>query len=147
CPFCHVSAANGFNIVWEDTHFVAFTDRRPASEHHIQLIPKRHIASVKSLRKQDAELIRSMKAIGEKLLDDLGVQPRMRVMGFHIPPFNSVNHLHLHLQSLPYKPRRRLKYPISPGFGCFEKGFGWFIEPEQVARTLERDRTIGVFPC
>lgn len=89
CPFCHVSAANGFNIVWEvrlqlsahrptyerhiqDTHFVAFTDRRPASEHHIQLIPKRHIgasrrtenstnlshcqASVKSLRKQDAEL-------------------------------------------------------------------------------------------
>ncbi|KAJ7149826.1 HIT-like protein [Mycena crocata] len=147
CHFCHVSTTNGFNIIWEDENFVAFRDRSPASEHHIQLIPKRHIASVRSLRKQDAELVRSMKTIGGKLLDDLGLPRSMQVMGFHIPPFNSVNHLHLHVQGLPYKSMRRFKYRISTGFGSFQKGFGWFIEAEQAAHSLESERTIGVFPC
>ncbi|KAJ7503326.1 hypothetical protein B0H11DRAFT_1985076 [Mycena galericulata] len=45
CPFCHVSATNGFTIIWEDEIFVAFRDRSPASEHHIQLITKRHIGA------------------------------------------------------------------------------------------------------
>ncbi|KAJ6524234.1 HIT-like protein [Mycena vulgaris] len=147
CQFCHVSKSNGFNIIWEDELFVAFRDRKPASEQHIQLIPRRHIASVKSLQKEDAELIRTMKTIGEKLLDDLGLLPSMRVMGFHIPPFNSVDHLHLHVQGLPYNPLRRAKYRISSGFGPFNKGFGWFIEVEQAARSLESGRSIGVFPC
>ncbi|KAJ7692119.1 HIT-like domain-containing protein [Mycena rosella] len=147
CQFCHVSATNGFNIIWEDGSFVAFRDRRPASEHHIQLIPKRHIESVKTLQKQDAELVRTMKSIGDKLLDDLGLPPSMRIMGFHIPPFNSVNHLHLHVQGLPYNGLRRAKYHMSSGFGPFHKGFGWFIGAEQAARSLESGRSIGVFPC
>ncbi|KAJ7301928.1 hypothetical protein DFH08DRAFT_723734, partial [Mycena albidolilacea] len=84
---------------------------------------------------------RSMKIIGDKLLDDLSVKPSMRVMGFHIPPFNSVQHLHLHVQAIPYNNSLRArKYPIS-------KGFGWFITAEQAIRSLERGRSIGVFPC
>ncbi|KAF8156281.1 hypothetical protein K438DRAFT_352292 [Mycena galopus ATCC 62051] len=90
CPFCDVSSENGFNVVYEDELFVAFLDRKPAAEHHIQLVPKRHITSVKSLRKQDAELVRSMKAIGDKLPDGLGVLLSKRVMGFHIPPPRSI---------------------------------------------------------
>ncbi|KAF8151248.1 HIT-like protein [Mycena galopus ATCC 62051] len=147
CPFCDVSSKNGFNVVYEDELFVAFLDRKPAAEHHIQLVPKRHITSVKSLRKQDAELVRSMKAIGDKLLDGLGILQSKRVMGFHIHPFNSVNHLHLHVQGLPYKPMRQVKYPISSGFGPFQKGFGWFVEPEQAARSLEKGRHVSVLPC
>jgi hypothetical protein len=39
-------------------------------------------------------------------------------MGFHVPPFNSVNHLHLHVISLPFKNLwRKLKYqPAMPWF-------------------------------
>lgn len=107
-----------------------------------------------------------MKSIGDKLLDDLGLPPSMRMlvipvtgirrspsqicntsMGFHIPPFNSVNHLHLHVQGLPYNGLRQAKYRISSGFGPFHKGFGWFIGAEQAARSLESGRSIRVFPC
>ncbi|KAJ6489077.1 HIT-like protein [Mycena sanguinolenta] len=147
CRFCDVSPQNGFKIVYQDDLFVAFLDRNPAAEHHIQLIPKRHIASVKSLRKQDIELLRTMRTIGDQLLDNLGVAPSLRVLGFHIPPFNSVLHLHLHVQGLPYKPMRQVKYRVSSGFGPFQKGFGWFVEPEQAARSLEKGRHISVFPC
>ncbi|KAJ7056856.1 oxalate decarboxylase [Mycena amicta] len=48
CPFCAVSADNGFTIIWEDSDFVAFKDRTPASEHHFQLIPKAHIVGSKT---------------------------------------------------------------------------------------------------
>ncbi|KAJ7035344.1 hypothetical protein C8F04DRAFT_537027 [Mycena alexandri] len=185
CQFCEVSTTNGFNIIWENELFVAFWDRKPAAELHIQLVPRQHIGmfmnlrintrpmSSESSRKRqiveekrrrawfviriylravavlslNCSQVRSMKAIGEKLLDDLGSPPSMRVLGFHIPPFNSVNHLHLHVQGLPYKPLRQAKYRISSGFAHFNKGFGWFVEAEQAARSLETGRTIGVFPC
>lgn len=66
-------------------------------------------------------------------------------MGFHIPPFNSVNHLHLHLHALPYHGVLKLEYPISKGRES--KGFSWFVEVDQAIEILQRGKTIGVLPC
>lgn len=68
-------------------------------------------------------------------------------MGFHIPPFNSVNHLHLHLHALPYRGAFKLEYPISKGKNGKSKGFSWFVEVDQAIEILQRGKTIGVFPC
>lgn len=89
-----------------------------------------------------------MAEIGTRMLDDLSVPPELRKLGFHIPPFNSVNHLHLHTQALPYKSRLRgAKYPIAHGVKGKEKGFSWFVEVGQAIRILERGGKVEVWPC
>ncbi|ESK89463.1 histidine triad nucleotide binding [Moniliophthora roreri MCA 2997] len=148
CAFCDVTTENGFQIVWEDDTFVAFSDRNPACNLHIQLIPRRHIQSVKELTKSDAKLLKSMAIIGHQLLDISSIPTNMRRLGFHIPPFNSVNHLHLHVQALPYKSIfRRAKYPVASGNKSRIKGLTWFVTVDQAIRTLEDDQIIRVLPC
>ena len=69
-------------------------------------------------------------------------------MGFHIAPFHSVDHLHLHVQALPYKsPWRAAKYPVIPGYGSCIKGFSWFVEIEQAIQILERGKAVQTLPC
>ena len=60
-----------------------------------------------------AALLRRMQRIGHKLLDEAQQQDVQagiaeahseRVVGFHLPPFNSVAHLHLHCLGLPFTP-------------------------------------------
>jgi hypothetical protein len=44
-----------------------------------------------------------MISVGEALLRQRGYNLCGTKMGFHVPPFTSVQHLHLHCMSLPLK--------------------------------------------
>jgi hypothetical protein len=76
-------------------------------------------------------------------------QPAVHRFGFHIPPFNSVNHIHLHAQGLPYlNLYREKKYrTANPNLLGKVKGFSWFAEYDQCVRILESGGRVGVFPC
>ncbi|KAH9838629.1 HIT-like domain-containing protein [Rhodofomes roseus] len=147
CIFCGASKANGFNVVWEDESYTVFTDRDPAAAHHLLVIPKRHVDNIKSLTAQDADMVSEMAAIGHRILDELKAPPASRRLGFHIPPFFSVNHLHMHAQGLPYRSAvRALKYYVSAGSRGHDKGFSWFCEVGQAVHILENGGKVGVFP-
>ncbi|KAF8628557.1 hypothetical protein AX15_003825 [Amanita polypyramis BW_CC] len=148
CAFCSISVEKGFKILWEDTKYVAFSDRNPASRYHFLVVPRKHIGNVKTLGGSDVPMLREMRDIGNRLMDSNDVPMTMRRMGFHISPFSSVKHLHLHVQGLPYTPPwRAAKYPIASGFRSHTKGFSWFVEAEQAIRILERGRLIRITPC
>ncbi|KZT29785.1 HIT-like protein [Neolentinus lepideus HHB14362 ss-1] len=148
CVFCRVSLENGFDVVWEDGDFTVFRDYNPSAVHHLQVIPKKHIESVKVLQKSDVELVKTMGEIGHRILDSLDVPISLRRLGFHIPPYNSIGHLHLHVQALPYKSTaRKWKYPVAAGRRIHSKGFSWFVTCEQTINILDRGGRVNVFPC
>jgi diadenosine tetraphosphate (Ap4A) HIT family hydrolase len=88
------------NVVAESESAIAMTDKYPACEHHLLVIPREPIRSVLSLRyeEKDVELLDHMMALGREALRRLnapGPEEKWRFC-FHIPPMTSVDHLHLH---------------------------------------------------
>ncbi|KAL1949430.1 hypothetical protein VTO73DRAFT_8311 [Trametes versicolor] len=148
CIFCDVSKENGFNVVWESDDFTVFTDINPSAQHHLQIVPKKHIESVKSLDASDVQMVKEMLEIGHEVLDKLDVPSHLRRLGFHVPPYISVTHLHMHVQALPHRTfLRRMKYPIVRGRNGREKGISWFVEAEQAVRILESGSRIRILSC
>ncbi|KAI7989512.1 Bifunctional adenosine 5'-phosphosulfate phosphorylase/adenylylsulfatase HINT4 [Camellia lanceoleosa] len=96
-------------------------------DRHYLVIPVEHIPTVKDLqrRTEDFSLVSHMLNVGQNLLHRDAPQSKHR-FGFHQPPLNSVNHLHLHCFALPYTPRwKHIKYM---SLGCL----GGFIEAEKL---------------
>jgi hypothetical protein len=107
CIFCHLTAeSNGIRVI---------SDSRPGASIHLLAIPKTHQpTSVLELTKEDIPLIRNLRLACQEMLHSKGLSANDLVenvvYGFHIPPFISVNHLHLHCLVLPFKPEVAFKY-------------------------------------
>ncbi|KAH7101013.1 HIT-like protein [Auriculariales sp. MPI-PUGE-AT-0066] len=151
CIFCNVRAGKGFHILFEDDELVVFRDIKPASKHHLQVVPKRHIDNVRSLRARDVSLVKKLRTAAHRVLDSLGAPSYAgaRRLGFHIPPYISVGHLHLHAHALPFKNAvRGWKYPVRVGNGrTTSKGFSWFVEVDQAVAILERGGKVKIGSC
>ncbi|KAK8865655.1 hypothetical protein IAR55_000800 [Kwoniella newhampshirensis] len=139
CTFCDVSVQKGFKVTYEDDQLIAFHDRTPRAKVHLLVIPRKHVVdSVKDLTSDHLPLLRSMTSLAERLVPP-DPPPKM---GFHIPPFSSVPHLHLHVFSGSHTFIGRFKYPISTHGD--EKGLGWFVTANQVERTLAAGARVGL---
>ncbi|KAI5439733.1 Bifunctional adenosine 5'-phosphosulfate phosphorylase/adenylylsulfatase hint4 [Lathyrus oleraceus] len=110
----------------KDDKVVAFRDINPSAFRHYLVIPVKHIPTVNDLQRntEDYSLVSHMLDVGKMLLLRDAPHSKQYRFGFHQPPLNSVNHLHLHCLALPYTPRWRcMKYlPFGPiGFIEAEK--------------------------
>ena len=95
CLFCRIlSKQEPACIVYEDDEFVAFKTIAPATENHLLVCPRKHIQNYMSLSgPSGARLVRSLVDTGRIAL---GADADGAQWSFHIPPFNSIDHLHLH---------------------------------------------------
>ena len=125
----------------ESLDLLAFRDRTPKSEFHALVIPKRYIPNVYSLSTtaddvdDDANLVREMRVMGLGLLQEhqpTAFAKEDYILCFHIPPFNSVNHLHLHVLA----PASKMTW--FHRHGKYKCGMRWCMSDLDVIDHLDR---------
>jgi len=68
--------------------------------------------------------------------------PTARKSGYHIPPFSSVHHLHLHVLAGKPTVLGRFKYPARERTNG--KGWSWFVTPSQAIKIVQNGGRIGL---
>lgn len=108
------------SVLYETNHLLAFQDTHPRAPLHGLIIPKRRILSVLQLSSSDLPMLYEMKQLAQQIVTiyapesiDNTTSNNYRFV-FHIPPFYSVKHLHLHVLA-PVSSMswfyRQFKYP------------------------------------
>lgn len=119
------------DVLEESDHLLSFRDIRPWAPLHALVIPKQFVESVYDL--DDLELLYGMREMAERVMQQhqpQAYEDQDYLLCFHIPPFTSVNHLHLHVLSpkskIPWLGRRK-----------YLEGSRWCISEEHVRARLE----------
>jgi len=142
CIFCTIATGNdpSTTLLVDNETVVAFADIKPVAEHHYLVIPKKnnpHISNVKQLSSNDIDLVNYMKDQGVQLLESKGVDIEQALFGFHWPPFNTVNHLHLHCIA----PASDMSFLHRV---AFKPGTLWFANVHQTNDWLEKHRASSI---
>ncbi|MBR3003195.1 MAG: histidine triad nucleotide-binding protein [Clostridia bacterium] len=100
CLFCKIIKGEiPCNKVYEDDDILAFYDINPVAPIHILVIPKKHIASVAHLTKEDEPLIGKIYSVVNQIAEEKGFKEK----GFKVivnvgkDGGQEVMHLHYHI--------------------------------------------------
>ncbi|CAG9325972.1 unnamed protein product [Blepharisma stoltei] len=130
CIFCRY-AQTGERIIYEDELVAAFVDRKTIAKDYLQIIPKRHIKNIYDLSPQDIPLLLHMWDTGQRLLQDRHPNQKY-IFGFHVPPRNSIDHLHMHC----------IVPPIKSFFGkIVHSNYFWLMSPEDLLFKIQHEST------
>jgi diadenosine tetraphosphate (Ap4A) HIT family hydrolase len=147
-------------LLYKDEACVIFMARRGESRTHLLVVPHRPVKSWVELVKEGLgapaplpelrgrQLLQHMEAVGRVYISKEGPDAEYRIypahvqMGFHSPPYNSIDHLHLHIldrSKMHPQLRAYAKFPLSVStpwyrplsdvYRAFEKGVGEIIPP------------------
>ncbi|XP_056150593.1 adenosine 5'-monophosphoramidase HINT3-like [Lampris incognitus] len=99
CHFCVVAnKTTETEILLSDDELVCFRDSKPGARHHYLVVPRWHLVNCKALHRDHIPLVEQMQEMGRSILEKNRVHDLEDIrMGFHLPPFSSVPHLHLHV--------------------------------------------------
>ncbi|XP_058468581.1 adenosine 5'-monophosphoramidase HINT3-like [Solea solea] len=117
CIFCSIANEQDeeTEILAKNRDMVCFRDIDPAAPHHYLVIPRKHIHSCSSLHRKHIDLVERMAEMGKAVLHDQGFADMNDIsMGFHLPPFISVNHLHLHVLAPSSQISRSMIFKFTP---------------------------------
>lgn len=106
CPMLHDDSP----LLYRDHEIFSFYDIKSCSAvNHILVCPVSHIPTTDELTIDHIDLIKRMKAKAIQILREIEPKGEFR-FGFHEPPMNTVNHLHLHGFILPFENEHYGKY-------------------------------------
>ncbi|MEN8174353.1 MAG: histidine triad nucleotide-binding protein [Pseudomonadota bacterium] len=100
CLFCKMAAGDiKPDIVFEDDEFLAFRDIDPQAPVHVLIIPRKHIATINDLGKDDAGLVGRMVLAAKKIAADEGIGEAgyRTLINCNAEGGQAVYHIHLHL--------------------------------------------------
>ena len=100
CLFCRIATREiPAKIVLENERIVAFEDIHPMAPAHVQLIPRKHIASTLEVGPEDRALVGELVQTAAGLARELGFADDgfRLVFNTNAAAGQSVYHLHLHL--------------------------------------------------
>lgn len=109
CLFCHIVRGDApARIVHQDEDVTAFHDVNPQAPVHLLIIPNRHIAGVREVVAEDAQVLGRLFVVARRLAEDFDLSDGYRLVVNNGPAAGqSVQHLHVHLlggRSLSWPP-------------------------------------------
>ncbi|KAJ9470805.1 Bifunctional adenosine 5prime-phosphosulfate phosphorylase/adenylylsulfatase HINT4 [Diplonema papillatum] len=103
CVFCDIIAGeNDTRLVFRQADVAVFCPRTKSAAVHYLSVPTAHVKNIRNLgedKQQARELLQKLD-VRDKLLT--AEQRARSVAVFHVPPYNSIDHLHLHMIVGPY---------------------------------------------
>ncbi|XP_068580553.1 adenosine 5'-monophosphoramidase HINT3-like isoform X2 [Cebidichthys violaceus] len=117
CVFCLIAHNQDkeTEVIKENKELVCFRDIVPAAPHHYLVVPKQHIRSCLSLHRGHVHLVERMADMGKAVLRDQGITNMKDIsLGFHQPPYTSVDHLHLHVLAPASQIYKHMMYKFIP---------------------------------
>ena len=98
CLFCKIAAGEIPSAkVYEDERILAFKDIAPAAPVHVLFIPKEHLAGVRDVTADNADVVAHIFAVIPQVAKELGITDYRVVSNNGPEACQSVQHLHFHL--------------------------------------------------
>nr|XP_061806404.1 adenosine 5'-monophosphoramidase HINT3-like [Nerophis lumbriciformis] len=122
CIFCMIARGEDQDaqVLKRDEKMVCFRDIFPAAPHHYLVVPVEHIVNCFSLHEGHITLVEKMVEMGRDVLRDQGVADMTDIaIGFHQPPYISVEHLHLHVLAPASEIQENMIFKFIPGTPSF----------------------------
>jgi histidine triad (HIT) family protein len=100
CLFCKIVAGDiPASIVYRDEHLVAFKDINPQAPLHVLIVPRRHVATLNDLAREDDDLVGEMVRRAGAIAREHGYAERgyRTVFNCNADAGQTVLHIHLHV--------------------------------------------------
>lgn len=100
CVFCQIiQREREADIIYEDDQSIAFKNYHPQAKVHLLIVPKKHIASLQEMKKEDESLVGHLIFVATQLANDKGLQGYHLLFNVGAEGGQTVFHVHLHLLS------------------------------------------------